>query len=160
MRLTVGAAVATCEENKCGKGYWCDLQNHSVFCDRCGKANEWGDGLSCRGCPPGRGPTVDSGGCEDCARGWFSTLGQCNRCPPGTASSKDRQTCLKCPPRQTARANDCTCEQGFFNVTTTKDGRKVGPSCHRTGFEQNVLDSTAFDCETCASEHLAECIAE
>jgi hypothetical protein len=163
MLLTVGAAVATCQENKCEKGYWCDVQNHSVFCDRCAKANEWGDGLSCRGCPPGQGPTVDRGGCEDCARGWFSTLGLCNRCPPGTASSKDRQTCLECPPRQTARVNDCTCEQGFFNVTTTEDGRKVGPSCHRTGFStngQNVLDSTAFDCETCASEHLAECIAE
>jgi hypothetical protein len=160
MLLTVGAAVATCQENKCEKGYWCDFRNHSVFCDRCGKANEWGDGLVCRGCPPGQGPKVDRGGCEDCARGWFSTLGQCNRCPPGTASSKDRQTCLKCPPRQTARANDCTCEQGFFNVTITKDGRKIGPSCHRTGFAQNVLSSTALDCETCASGDLAECIAE
>eukprot|EP01051_Picozoa_sp_SAG22_P005755 SAG22_NODE_353_length_11812_cov_58.910783_4_plen_1161_part_00 len=161
--LTSNAAVSQCAQNPCGLGRRCEYTDHSTFCSSCTVENEFGDGLQCQACPPGRGPTLDRANCTLCPAGKKSDIGFCTDCGTGMMSMHDRTGCKTCPPRQrqTSSGDSCVCSEGNVNVSNSVGNRKARPSCHRSDYneyEATLDTTTALDCEPCAGDELDDCI--
>jgi hypothetical protein len=111
-----GMMRGSCEENPCSPGSDCSFANYSLSCVPCQEGTYSSDGISCKTCPAGKGPTENQQACAGCSGNDFSSFGVCQKCV-GEAST-DHSVCEPCPFGQAWADNGgCQCELGTYNAS-------------------------------------------
>ena len=87
----------SCQQHPCAQGSSCTYANFSSSCQPCPEGTHGPDGVDCKLCPPGTGPSADQTRCEPCGGAEdpraYSTFGVCLECHGDNVVSDDRQRC-------------------------------------------------------------------
>jgi hypothetical protein len=163
-----GVLMGGCEQHPCNQGEQCSYANYSVSCDPCPDKSYSDDGVMCRFCDQGHGPTIDQTGCLACEGNNHSTFGVCLPCPEVQVVADDHKRCESCPVRQTAipgpsadAKRTCGCDDNFYNETDQLmvcfDDRGYDEAQYDAAWSmrQQTVSENQY-CQTCAMDRTGE----